>query len=183
MDKHHQLNPHQLVPLEEEHAFAKHACNSRVYFSDEHPDQDVWLKQLFLLCGVVRQTLFDVEKQEVVYEIHLAVNSRRLYIYEKDLFIKCRESEILCPWGTIESTMQDGLMVKVDKDLEPEMLLDEVIRVLELSAINYMQQKRKIHVLLKTAKSVVRVSYDAQPEYRIFSKRASYIEAARALVV
>lgn len=182
MIKRNQLNTNNLIPHEKEHISAKHSCNSRVYFSDGHPDQPVWLKQLFLLCGVVRRTLFDVEKQEVAYELHLPANCRRLYIYEKDLLTKCTDTQILCPWGIIESTMQDGLMVKVDKEIAPEALLDEVVKTLELDSANHMQQKRRIHVLLKTAKSVVRVSYDRQAEYRIFAKRASYIEAARALV-
>lgn len=183
MIKRPHLNSRHLIPLDKTVASAKYGCNSRVYFSDCHPDQSNWLKQLFLVSGVVRQAVFDTEKQEVVYELYLPANFRKIFIYESELMDKCNESASSCPWGTIESAMQDGLMVKVAEELEPEMLLDDVIKVLELDAASYMRQKRKIHILLKTAKSVVRVSYDNQPEYRIFAKRASYSEAAKALLI
>ena len=183
MIKRPQLNPRNLKSLDESASLPKFDCNSKVYFFDCHPDQPTWLKQLFVVCGVVRRAVLDIEKQEIAYQLYLPTNCRTIYVYEKELVANCIDNPIFCPWGTVESTMQDGLMVKVGDKVEPKELLDEVVKALELDAVNYMQQKRRIHVLLKTAKSVVRVSYDRQPEYRIFAKKASCTEAAQALLM
>ncbi|MFT5674526.1 MAG: hypothetical protein ACI808_000445 [Paraglaciecola sp.] len=181
MIKHSKLDSRHLIPLTEASKPVKYGSNSKVYFFDCHPDQPTWLKQLFLVCGVARRAALDPDTQEVAYQVYLPVNLRSVYIYEKDLVPNCSDNPIACPWGTVESKMKDGLRVKVSEEVEPQVLLDEVVKTLELDSVRYTKHKRRIHIMLKTLKSVVRVSYDRQPEFRIFSKRASYAEAVEAL--
>ncbi|OLQ77649.1 hypothetical protein BIT28_04685 [Photobacterium proteolyticum] len=183
MIKRPQFNTRNLASIDEETSSPKYAYDSKVYFFDCHPEQPAWLKQLFMVRGIVRRVVFDDERQEIAYQLYLPTNRRTIYVYEKELGTNYADSQISCPWGTVESTMQDGLMVKVGEKIEPIVLLDEVVKALKLDAVDYMQHRRRIHVLLKTAKSVVRVSYDRQPEYRVFAKKASYMQATQALLM
>ncbi len=183
MIKRSQLNSRHLIQLDEASTPVKYGNNSKVYFYDCHPDQPAWLKQLFLVGGVVRRAALDPETQEIVYQVYLPKNLRTVFISEKELMASCSDNPISCPWGTVESSMKDGLMVKVNETVEPQVLLNDVVKTLELDAVGYMKQKRRIHVMLKTVKSVVRVSYDRQPEFRVFAKRASYAEAVEALLM
>ena len=182
MIKHSQLNSRHLIQIDESSTPVKYSCNSKVYFFDCHPDQPLWLKQLFMVCGLARRAVLDPKTREVSYQVYLPRNLRSVYVSEKDLITNDSENQIVCPWGTVESVMKDGLMVKVGKVVEPEVLLNDIIKTLELDAASYMQYKRRIHVMLKTLKSVVRVSYDRKPEFRVFSKRVSYAEAVEALL-
>lgn len=177
------LNPRNIASIDEDISSPKYAYDSKVCFFDCHPEQPAWLKQLFIVWGIVRRVVFDDKKQEIAYQLYLPSDRRTIYVYEKELVMNYADSKISCPWGTVESTMQDGLMVKVGEKIEPKVLLDEVVKALELDAVDYMQHRRRIHVLLKTAKSVVRVSYDRQPEYRVFAKKATYTQAAQALLM
>ncbi|WP_261858213.1 hypothetical protein [Photobacterium sanguinicancri] len=175
--------PRNLLPLNVDTYPPKFANNTNVYFYDCHQAQPAWLQQLFTVWGIVRDVAFDDDMKEVVYQLYLPKERRSIYVYEKELVSDCRDNQSECPWGEVESTVQDGIMVKVADRLAPDVLLDDVVKALELDAISYMRHKRRIHVLLRTAKSVVRVSYDRQPEYRVFAKRASLSEAKQALMM
>ncbi|MFT5674318.1 MAG: hypothetical protein ACI808_000233 [Paraglaciecola sp.] len=181
MIKRSQLNSRHLIQIDEASTPVKYSCNSKVYFFDCHPEQPLWLKQLFMVCGLARRAVLDPKTLEVSYKVYLPTHLRTVYVYEKDLVADCSDNPIACPWGTVESVMKDGLMVKVGKEVDPEVVLNEIIKTLELDAVSDMQYKRRIHVMLKTQKSVVRVSYDRKPEFLVFAKRVSYAEAVEAL--
>ncbi|MGF1836366.1 hypothetical protein [Photobacterium sanguinicancri] len=177
------ITPRNIRPLNVDTHPAKFANNTHVYFYDCHQAQPAWLQQLFTVWGIVRDVAFDDDMNEIVYQLYLPKERRSIYVHEKELVADCGDNPTVCPWGEIESTVQDGIMVKVANKLAPDVLLDDVVKALELDAIRYMRHKRRIHVLLRTPKSVVRVSYDRQPEYRVFAKRASFSEALQALMM
>ncbi|WP_028112783.1 hypothetical protein [Ferrimonas kyonanensis] len=170
------------VPLERTASRAKFTLGQRLSFHHCHRDQANWIKQVFTEQGIVQGIFWDEKNNDVVYQLNASARVGKIYAHEQDIIQLNTQEQSACPWGQVESKACDGIIVHVDHEVNATQLLKDVVAALRLNVIDYYRHKRKLHILLKTATSVVRVSYDNVAEFKVFAKRVNFHQASEALM-
>lgn len=154
--------------------------NQHVYFSNCHADQPSWLRSFFKVKGVIRRRLIDKRNNRIAYELFMLRGLKKKIVYQEQL---TQNGELLrtSPWGHFVSSVRDGLMIQLNESAQASDIVDEVVDAMALDYQHHLRHKRPIHVLLKSKKAVVRVSYDGHASFKLFGKKADYQQAIDAL--
>lgn len=153
------------------------AVSDLVYFTDCHANQPDWIKQLFVCKGFVRQIYRRQDTGEVVYDIHFPFARCCKLIPEAELTTDNQPQFAPCPWGKIEGMIIDGIMLRIENSLAVKPMLDEIVRCLTREVTEYLNSRRRLHMILRTDNTNLKISFDQSAEFRLFGKRISYEEA------
>ncbi|HHX8457912.1 TPA: hypothetical protein ACVO1H_004545 [Vibrio diabolicus] len=167
--------------LDTEQYKPKFSLGQRVEFYHCHREQEHWIKEVFQEKGCVQGIYWDDKAKDIVYQLYVSVRLGSAYVLEQDLVHRSSAENTKCPWGVVEAKACDGIIINVTEKVNTSQILRDAVSFLQLDAIKYFKQKKRLHILLKTPLSLVRVSYDKSPEFRVYNKLVNFNEASEAL--
>ncbi|CAH0533510.1 hypothetical protein VST7929_01380 [Vibrio stylophorae] len=172
-----------VAELATHHADDHFTAGDQVYFLDCHHSQQDWLKQFFVHQGVVKEAFWHPQEQRLIYRVHFPFERCFKQVYGEELFRQAPLNQGTCPWGEIESMITDGILLKLNDSYQPKPLLDDVVHCLSLEVMYYLNYQRRLHMILKSKRVHLKVSFEQSAEFRLFGKKISYEQALDALAI